>query len=398
MKNKKILLLIIIAFILQFSSQAQTTDNEYYKFTVIKELPHTPVKNQYHTQTCWSFSGLSFLESEMLRSGKPQTDLSAMFVVNNCYCKKAQKYVRMQGKTNFGPGGIFYDIIDVITNYGLVPEAVYPGIKYNENKHDHIEMDEVLKKMVDAVIENKSNKISPVWSEAIKKTVDSYLGQIPESFEFNGRIYTPKSFVTDYCEINPDDYVQITSFLHHPFYKPFILEVPDNWIWSDFYNVPLDVMQQIIDNSLEKGYTVAWAADVTEKGFATAKAGIAAVPDLLFADSTEVDNSKKDSLSGKKELMKFDLSKPFQEKTISQEIRQTAFDNQETTDDHGMHIIGLAKDQNGKIYYKVKNSWGNYNNYDGYFYASQQYVRYKTTSIMVNKKSIPNDIRKKLGI
>ena len=259
-------------------------------------------------------------------------------------------------------------------------------------------MDEVLKKMTSAVIENKASKMTPVWLDALKKTVDSYLGEIPESFEYKGSTYTPKSFVSDYCGINPDDYVQITSFNHHPFYKPFILEVPDNWIWSDFYNVPLDVMQQIIDNSLEKGYTVAWAADVTEKGFITEKKGIAVVPDLITIDSTDSATTMKDSLSGKKEFIIFNPDKPIKEKTISQEIRQTAFDTQETTDDHGMHIIGLAKDQNGKVYYKVKNSWGIYNNFKGYFYATRPYIRYKTTSILVNKNSIPIDIRKKLGL
>jgi bleomycin hydrolase len=395
MNVRETLFITLIIFLFPFAIKAQKSENEYYKFTVIKELPHTSVKNQYHTQTCWSFSSLSFFESEMLRLGKPEVDLSEMFIVNYCYRKKAQKYVRMQAKTNFGPGGIFYDVIDVINNYGLVPEEVYRGIKYNEDKHDHAEMDEVLKKMVDAVVENKGNKLSTVWAEAFKKAINSYLGEIPDSFVFKGRNYTPKSFVSGYCEINTDDYVQITSFSHHPFYKPFILEVPDNWIWSNFYNVPLDVLQQIIDYSLEKGYTVAWAADVTDKGFATTKYGMAAVPDITSADSLI---AKRDSISDKKESEKFDLSKPFKEKTISQEMRQIAFDDQETTDDHGMHIIGLAKDQNGKVYYKVKNSWGIYNNNDGYFYASKPYMRYKTTSIMVNKNSLPEDIRKKLGL
>jgi bleomycin hydrolase len=398
MKLEKILLIVWAILFYNLSLLAQVTENEDYKFTIIKELAHTPVKNQYHTSTCWSFSGLSFFESEMLRSGQPEIELSEMFVVNYCYRYKADKYVRMKGNTNFGPGGIFYDIIDVINKYGIVPEQIYPGIKYNEDKHNHGEMDEVLRKMVEAVNENKSKKISTVWLEAIKKTIDSYLGEIPEKFDYKGQTYTPKSFVSDYCGINPDNYVQITSFSHHPFYEPFILEVPDNWIWSNFYNVPLDVMQQIIDNSLENGYTVAWAADVTEKGFATTKKGIAVVPDMAATDSTAL-CLKKDSVPGdKKETLTFSPDKPFKEMAITQEIRQIAFDNQETTDDHGMHIIGLAKDQNGKVYYKVKNSWGNYNNFDGYFYASKPYVRYKTTSILVNKNAIPDDIRKKLGL
>lgn len=398
MKLQKSVLIVWALLFYNLSLLAQITKNEDFNFTIIKELAHTPVKNQYHTSTCWSFSGLSFFESEMLRTGKPETDLSEMFVINYCYRNKAQKFVRMQGKTNFGPGGIFYDIIDVIKNYGILPLQIYPGIKYNEDKHDHGEMDEVLRKMVEAVNENKSKKLTPVWMDAVKKTVDSYLGEIPEKFDYKGKTYTPKSFVNDYCGINPDNYIQITSFSHHTYYEPFILEVPDNWIWSNFYNVPLDEMQRIIDNSLEKGYTVAWASDVTEKGFATSKKGIAVVPDVMTLDSLNAVCLKKDSVPDKTESLSLNPNKPFKEKVITQEIRQTAFDNQETTDDHGMHIIGLAKDQNGKIYYKVKNSWGNYNNYDGYFYASKPYVRYKTTSIMVNKDAIPNDIRKKLGI
>lgn len=398
MKPVKTLLIASALFLIEYSLAAQTNENEDYKFTTIKEIAHTPVRNQYHTSTCWSFSGLSFFESEMLRMGKPEIELSEMFVVNLCYRNKAQKYVRMKGATNFGPGGIFYDIIDVIKNYGLVPEQIYPGIQYTEKKHDHQEMDAVLKKMTEALVENKNGKLTPVWPDAVKKTVDSYLGEIPESFEYNGKVYTPKSFVSDYCGIKPDNYVQITSFSHHPYYEPFILEVPDNWIWSSFYNVPLDVMQQIIDTSLDKGFTVAWSADVTEKGFATTKKGIAIVPDSMSVNAADSLSAKKDGPSDDKDSALFSPNKPCKELTISQEIRQTAFDDQETTDDHGMQIIGLASDQNGKVYYKVKNSWGSYNNYDGYFYASIPYVRYKTTSIMVNKNAIPDDIRKKLGI
>lgn len=394
MNIRSSLFFILILCLYPFYANTQTHDSTSFKFTVIKELPHTPVKDQYHTGTCWAFSAISFFESEMLRMGKPEANLSEMFVVNYTYRKKAWKYVRMDGGINFGPGGEFYDVIDVINNYGLVPDQIYHGIKYDEKKYDNAEMDEVLKKMVEAVVEKKGNKITNVWPEAFDKSIDSYLGNIPNSFEFKGQKYTPKSFVSDYCGINTNDYVQITSFSHHPFYKPFALEVPDNWMWSDFYNVPLDELQKIIDNSLDMGYTVAWAADVTEKGFLSSKYGIAVVPDL----STNTNRVKIDTLTGIKEPIPFNPLKPFKEKKITQESRQVAFDEQETTDDHGMHIIGLAKDQNGKIYYKVKNSWGDYNNEDGYFYASIPYVLYKTTSIMVNKNCIPDEIRKKLGL
>jgi len=378
---------------------AGNKEREGYKFEIIKEIPHTPVKNQFRTGTCWSFAGMSFFESEMLRMGKPEVDLSEMFLVSMCYRDKAMKYVRMQGNTNFGPGGELYDDLYIANNYGLVPESVFPGIKYNEEKHVHGEMDNMLRKMVESVVENKSKKLSPVWEEALNNTIDSYLGTVPQNFEYQGKTYTPKSFASDFCGIKGDDYVQITSFSHHPFYEQFILEVPDNWLWSEFYNVPLDDLQEIVDFSLQKGYSVLWAADVSEKGFASTKEGIAVIPDKTPANMSEAGIAKWDSLSEKdkeSELYKFDS--PGKEKNITQEIRQIAFNDLETTDDHAMHLIGLAKDQNGTTYYKVKNSWGKYNQLDGYFYASQPYLRYKTTSIVVNKAAIPEAIRKKLKL
>lgn len=378
---------------------AGNKEREGYKFEVIKEIPHTSVKNQFRTGTCWSFAGMSFFESEMLRMGKPEVDLSEMFLVSMCYRDKAMKYVRMQGNTNFGPGGELYDDLYIANNYGLVPESVFPGIKYNEEKHVHGEMDNMLRKMVESVVENKSKKLSPVWEEALNNTIDSYLGTVPQNFEYQGKTYTPKSFASDFCGIKGDDYVQITSFSHHPFYEQFILEVPDNWLWSEFYNVPLDDLQEIVDFSLQKGYSVLWAADVSEKGFASTKEGIAVIPDKTPANMSEAGIAKWDSLSEKdkeSELYKFD--RPGKEKIITQEIRQIAFNDLETTDDHAMHLIGLARDQNGTTYYKVKNSWGKYNQLDGYFYASRPYLRYKTTSIVVNKAAIPEAIRKKLKL
>ncbi len=378
---------------------AQKTADEGYKFESIRELANTSVKNQYRSSTCWSFASMSFFEAEMLRMGKPEVDLSEMFLVSMCYRDKAPKYVRMLGNTNFGPGGVLYDALYVANNYGLVPESVFPGIKYNEEKHVHGEMDEVLRKMVEAVVENKNKKLSPVWDEAINKTIDTYLGELPQNFDYKGKKYTPKSFASDYCGINGDDYIQITSFTHHPFYQQFILEVPDNWLWSEFYNVPLDELQEIVDNSIQKGYSVLWAADTSEKGFATSLKGIAVVPDVTPTNMNEAEIAKWDSLSEKdKQSVLYKFDKPGKEKAITQEIRQMAFDDLETTDDHAMHIIGLAKDQNGTIYYKVKNSWGNYNFLNGYFYASQPYLRYKTTAIVVNKAAIPEAIRIKLKL
>ena len=397
---------ILLASLLAFSwsvsaqdKQEKSSDEEGYHFTTVKELPHTSVKDQYRSGTCWAFSGLSFLESEMLRMGKPKVDLSEMYVVYHCYIDKAIKTVRMHGNLNFGPGGAFHDVTYVLRNYGIVPDSVYAGLNYGEKKHVHGEMDEVLKNIVDAVVENKNKKLSTAWEGAITGTLDAYLGQLPTTFEYKGKSYTPKTFESNYCGLNPDDYVEITSFTHHPFYSKFKLEVPDNWEWSEVYNVPLDEMMEIIDNSLNNGYTVAWAADVSEKGFSTSKKGVAVVPDADVKDMTDSEQSKWEKLTDKqKDEELYKLDKPGKEKHITQAMRQEAFDDYETTDDHGMHIIGLAKDQDGTMYYKVKNSWGDYNAWDGYFYASKPYVRYKTTCIMVNKNAIPKDIRKKLGL
>ncbi|NEW83091.1 MAG: aminopeptidase [Mariniphaga sp.] len=396
---KKRFLLALTLFLVAGFSYAGNKDNEGYKFQSIKEIPHTSVKNQFRSGTCWSFAGMSFFESEMLRMGKPEVDLSEMFPVSMCYRDKAIKYVRMQGNTNFGAGGVLYDDLYVANNYGLVPEKVFPGIKYDEEKHVHGEMDNVLRNMVEAVVENKNKKMSPVWDEAVNSTIDSYLGVVPQNFEYKGKNYTPKSFASDFCGINGDEYVQITSFTHHPFYQQFILEVPDNWLWSEFYNVPLDELQEIVDASIENGYSVLWAADVSEKGFATTQKGIAVIPEKITTEMNDAEISKWDSLSEKeKESSLYKFDKPGKERIITQEVRQMAFDSQETTDDHAMHLIGLAKDENGTVYYKVKNSWGKYNDLKGYFYASKPYLRYKTTAIVVNKAAIPEAIRKKMKL
>ncbi len=393
------LILMLIAGLSVTILYGGNKNDEGYKFELIKEIPHTAVKNQSQTGTCWSFAGMSFFESEMLRLGKPEVDLSEMFEVNHCYRDKAEKYVRMQGKINFGPGGELYDDLYIAENYGLVPESAYHGIKYNEEKHNHGEMDEVLLKMVEAVVAEKNKKVSTVWNSAVNKTIDSYLGELPEKFEYQGKTYTPKTFASDYCGINTSDYVQITSFTHHPYYQTFGLEVSDNWLWSQFYNVPLDELQEIVDYSLTNGFSVLWAADVSDKGFATTQKGIAVVPDKTLKNMAGSELAKWDSLSEKdKEASYYKFDKPSGERKITQEIRQAAFDNLETTDDHAMHLIGLARDQNGTLYYKVKNSWGSYNQLKGYFYASQPYLRYKTTAILVNKASIPETIRKKLKL
>ena len=260
-------------------------------------------------------------------------------------------------KHQFGGGGLLHDILYVLKNYGFVPESSYPGLNYGEKKHMHGEVDNLLKIVVVSVVQNKNHTISPVWSTAFQKSADTYFGDIPEEFKYEKKKYTPLTFVSDFCGgINPDDYVEITSFSHHPFYQQFILEVPDNWLWEKLYNVQLNDLQQIIDNALDKGYTVAWSADVSEKGFLTSQKGVAVVPEASKADMSDAEITKWEKLSdAEKEKEMYKLSKPGKEKVITQEIRQAAFDSQETTDDHAMHIIGTAKDQNGTIYYKIKN-------------------------------------------
>ncbi len=362
-------------------------------------LPSTPVKDQYRTGTCWAFSALSLFESEMLRLGKPEADLSEMFIVRLTYPEKARKFIRMHGDNSFSAGGAFHDAKNVIKKYGIVPEPVYQGLKYGETKHVHGEMDNILEQEIKAIVENKNFKLSTVINEKTIATLNAYLGELPESFEFEGKNYTPQSFATDFVGLNMDDYIEITSYTHHPFYSKFILEVPDNWSWDEVYNVSIDEMEEIIDYSLKNGFTIAWAADVSEKGFLTSNKGIAVLPEIPTEKMSDAEKLKSEALPDKeKEKELYKLEKPVAEKVVTQEMRQIAFDNYETTDDHGMQIIGMAKNQDGNVFYKVKNSWGKYNDYNGYFYASKPYVRYKTMSIMVNKNGIPKTIREKLTL
>ena len=405
MKNFRLYALLTgIIFLVHVAVYAQDEkkdekEEKGYHFTVTKELPVTSVKDQYRSGTCWSFSGLGFLEAEMLRLGKPDVDLSEMYVVWHTYDEKAVKAVRVHGNLNFSAGGAFHDVTHVIKNYGIVPESVYSGLNYGEEKHVHGEMDEILKKQVDGVVLNRNKKLSQAWEDAIHGTLNAYLGELPEKFQYEGKEYTPLSFARDYVGLNLDDYVEITSYTHHPFYTKFIIEIPDNWMWEEVYNVPMEEMEAIIDNSIETGYTVAWAADVSEKGFSTSKEGVAVILEMDKAEMSDAEIAKWEKLSEKeKEEKLYELKKPGKEKEITQEMRQISFDNYQTTDDHGMLIMGTAKDQAGNFYYKVKNSWGDYNDYGGYFFASKPYVRYKTMSIMVHKDAIPKNIRKKLNL
>lgn len=370
---------------------------EGYKFTVVKQVQGTPVKDQFRSGTCWSFSGIGFLENELIRTGKGEFDLSEMWLVRNCYAAKAEKYVRLQGNFNFAGGGGFFDLFWVMNNFGLVPEEAYPGLKYGEEKHVHGELDALTKAYVDVIVKNPNKKLSTAWKNGFSGILDAYLGTTPEKFSYKGKEYTPQSFAKE-LNINADDYVSLTSYTHHPFYKKMILEIPDNWLWEESYNLPLDELMQVVDNSLNNGYSIAWGADVSEKGFQYNK-GVAVIPQTNVANLSNSEKSKWSELTAKeRESMIYKLEEPVSEMTITQQMRQDAFDNYQTTDDHGMVLEGIAKDQKGDTFYIVKNSWSADGIYKGYFYASRPFVQYKTMNIMVHKNAIPKEIQKKLGI
>ncbi|MFW5962826.1 MAG: aminopeptidase C [Bacteroidota bacterium] len=396
-KHNLYTLLFLITLLITAPSFAQDEETGY-EFTTVEELPATSVKNQYRSGTCWSFSGISLLESEMIRMGKEAVDLSEMWIVRHAYSDKAEKYVRFHGHLNFAGGGAFHDVTNMIKEYGIVPESVYDGLEYGEDKHVHGEFDAILKGYVDEVMENKNKKLTPVWHDGFNKLLDTYMGEKPEKFTFEGKEYTPESFASEYVGINPDDYIELSSYTHHPFYSKFILEVPDNWAYGEVYNVPVDELIEVIDHAIESGYTVAWASDVSEKGFSW-KNGVAIVPSEDIEDMTGTEQSKWEDLTEEeKEKMMYSFEEPVNEKKITQEMRQEAFNNWKTTDDHGMHITGIAKDQNGTKYYKVKNSWSDKDHiYDGYLYASEAFVRYKTMDIMIHKDALPEEIADKLG-
>ena len=398
----KRLMLSAVAFCLALTAAAQTdTNNDSapgYQFTDVKVIETTPVKDQSRSGTCWCFSTLSFLESEIIKAGGEPMHLSEMWIVRHSFMDKAEKYVRMHGTLNFAEGGAAHDVTEGIREHGIVPFEVYPGLNYGTAKPDFHEISEVLKSYLDAVIRAAGNKpLSTAWKRGFNAILDEYFGVLPETFTYEGKEYTPESFAAS-LPISMDDYVDVSSFTHHPFYSRFIIEVPDNWMWAEVYNIPLEEMMQIVDNALENGYTVAWGTDVSEKGFSRTK-GIGVIPeaDLEGMSGTEAERWGK-LTEQEKEAALYKVDKPGKERTITQEMRQTSFDNWETTDDHGMLIMGVAKDQNGTPYYKVQNSWNTVAPYDGFWYFSKPFVAYKTTSLMVNKNAIPKEIAKKLGL
>ena len=402
MKN---LLIISISFMsLGVFSQEKFETNRKgsnYKFKVLKDLEATDVQDQGRTSTCWSFSSLSFFESEIIRLKNERHNLSEMFIARNAYLGKSENYLRMYGTFTFGPGGAFHDIPWVIKRYGIVPEEVYKGLNYGSTTHKHSEMEAVLDGAVKALAKKPQNgNLTPVWKDAVEGILDAYLGELPSNIEdfnftYKGKQYNPKSFSKS-LGLNMEDYISITSFSHHPFYSQFVLEVQDNWAMQSSYNLPLDEFINLMEQAIMNGYTFGWGADVSEKGFGYRDA-LAILPE----DESTIQKSGKDSKrfndAGAVRVSNAFIS-PVKERNITQEDRQIAFDNQETTDDHGMHVTGLVEDQKGTKYFIVKNSWGESNDRDGYFFASFPYVKYKTLNIQVHKDVLSKDLKKKLEI
>jgi hypothetical protein len=392
MKKFSVFSAIFTLFLASVTLSAQNA----YTFTVIRENPITPVKNQASTGTCWSFSGVGMLESELIRMGKGEFDLSEMYIVRKNYEDKAQKYARLHGNLNFAAGGSFADVVETIDDFGIVPEEVYKGLNYGSETHDHSELDKILKAYMEGIV--ASRELSPVWYDGFSSILDTYLGSVLDTFTYQGQQYTPYSFAGS-LGLSEDDYVSLTSFTHHPFYRPFAIEVPDNWRWALSYNLPIDELMEVIEHAIMAGYTIAWASDVSEAGFS--RQGIAIVPDENAVENAGSDEARWLGLSGRERDANLRArvgSELLAEKQITQQMRQQSFDNYQTTDDHGMQIYGIAKDQQGNKFYMVKNSWGETGPYKGLWYVSDPFVRYKTLSIVVHKDALPADIAHKLGL
>ncbi len=361
-------IILLICCMIGFTLEAQ------FNFTDVKSIECTEVKSQDRTGTCWSFATSSFIESELIRLGNKNVDLSEMFVVRNIYKDKAFNYIMRQGKANFSEGSLSHDLLRIAGSKGMVPESAYSGKLDGNLKHDHSEMEAALKGFLDGVL--KSKRLSNKWMAAFEAILDTYIGEAPSNFTVDGMKYTPKSY-GESMGLNMDDYINITSFTHHPFYSQFILEIPDNYSNGSFYNVPLEDLMSITNNAIENGFSIAWDGDVSEKGF-SAREGIAVLP---------FDESRKDI-----------FKMPGGEVTVTQEKRQELFENYSTTDDHLMHLVGTAKDQKGIKYFKIKNSWGKISDFEGFLYMSEAYLKMKTISILVHKDAIPSKLRTKMGI
>jgi len=388
---KKIIVSVVLAAAMCSSVAAQTKKAavvpEDYQFTTIKENPITPVKNQFRSGTCWCFSSLSFLESEIIKAKgikdpAQYPDFSEMFVVRKAYYDRAIKYVRLDGHMNFAAGSDFGDVIEVAKTYGLISQNDYSGLQYGYDKPVQNELDAVLKGYVDAVVKNPNKKLTKVWPKGVNGILDAYMGEIPED----------KVIKAENLGINLDDYIGFTSYTHNPYYTEVAMEVCDNWRWSKSWNIPLDEFMSIMDYAVNNGYTVAWGGDVSETGFT--RNGLAI---LLDEEDKATSGSDQERWVGKAEEKPVVKATP-KELTVTVEMRQDMYDEKTSTDDHGMHLYGIAKDQNGKKYYMIKNSWGITGAYNGLWYMSEEFAKAKTLNIMVNKKAVPKEILKKIGV
>ena len=378
------------------------SSNDSLVFTTVIANPVTPIKNQNNSGTCWSYSALAFLESEVIKKDpkKKDIDLCESFLVSKTYTDRADRNVRTHGDASFSQGGSFYDAIFCMDRYGLIPEGLmpYPNTLYGDSLFNFTAFFPPMEAYIHAISKSDAKKINPIWKKNVQSMLDGYFGECPTEFTYKGVKYTPKSFLKDYLKLDPNDYVSLTSYTHHPFYSSFILEIQDNWRWASSYNLPLDEFMRVMDEAVKNGWTFAWGADVSEEGFSrrTGKNRcVATVPDTKATAGVGSDQSR---WTGEKQGVTYNTSDNAGEKTITQEMRQEGYDNWTTTDDHGMQIYGIAKDQNGKEYFMMKNSWGDYGPYKGFWYVSKPYVAYKTMNIVINKNAIPADIRKKLGI
>ena len=400
---KKILTFALMAMVTISASAAKkkapSKNQNKPVFTIIKEIPITSVKDQNRSGTCWDYSTLSFFEAEILKSTGKKYDLCESFVANKTYMERAIQVVRYHGDCQFAQGGSAEDVLSTLKNHGICPEGAmpFPGSLYGDSLNNFNEFFSLLEPYVAAIAKSNSKKISNQWKAGLQGILDAYLGKCPEKFSYEGKEYTPKSFVNS-LGLNLSDYVSITSYTHHPFYTGFAVEVQDNWRFPLSYNVPMDEMMQIIDNAIDKGYTIAWGGDVSEEGF-TRKGLAYAVDGKATQSLAGSDMAKWLKLTpAKKNSILDSLGCNVPEIVPTQELRQERFDNWQLTDDHGMHIYGIAKDQNGKEYYMVKNSWGESGDYKGTWYMTKAFIAANTMDFLINKNAIPAEIRKKLGI
>ncbi|MBE6336994.1 MAG: aminopeptidase [Lentimicrobiaceae bacterium] len=382
----------------------QAPKEEGWIFSEEVRLPITSIKDQNAAGTCWCYSSLAFVEAELLRMGKPEYDFSEMFLVWNTYMDRAQATVRTHGDISFSQGGSFYDVLYGIKHYGLVPDTELPaGVTHGDVLSDFSEFSRVCDPFVEGIIKGRKLQTdaegNPLWKKAMTGILNAYIGERPETFVYEGKEYTPMTFAES-TGFNPDDYVNLASFSHHPFYEQFVIEVQDNWRWGTAYNLPIDEFMEVMNYAIDNGYTIAWGSDVSEKGWLRGdNAGIAVLPDLEAKSNNDAgtDMARWIGLSAS-DRAKEGYSKPTPQRIVTQEDRQIAYDNYETGDDHGMLIYGKAKDQLGNNYFIVKNSWGDYGKYEGSLYASEAFVRYKTMNIIVHKDALPKHIKKALGI